>query len=191
MRINHLTSFLRGIGLLFLLSTSALNPAPLLADEEGDEKLMVLSFLDLRNRTVEKADVLVEPGYSLSPHAGVPKDRIQINPGSVIEMEELPAERLVQLFRGAGDKRILICIVRVRYYSVAGSENMWEPRYQIHQEPVIVPDGKGWRPLGTVAGQAGGLTFTQSTLPNAEGFFRNLEFSVGIGSTFLDSWLVN
>lgn len=183
---------------VFFFSLSVLNPLPALAyDEEfgeEDEILMILEFVDMRNLTTETSNVSLEPGFSLSPQAGIAKDRLRVLPGTPVENETQPGDRRVELFRGADDERILIVVVHVRYYLLPKEKwqvvNKWGPRYQIRYEPIIVPDGDKWKPLGTATRGAGGLVFTQSSPPNAEGYFRYLEFSVGIGTTFLDSWLV-
>lgn len=176
---------LSGIG---LLGMPAVSPADEDEDMEPDPKLMVLEYISLRARERLKTDIPLTPGVRLSPYRGIPQDRIGIQPGTPLSSENRPGNRIVALFRGAGKERVLIGIIKVRYYPTR--DGRWEPRYQLHHEPVIVRDGGRWRPVGSMAGDAGGITLTNNTLPNAEGYFASLEFSVGIGTTYVDSWQV-
>lgn len=161
---------------------------PLLADESNSSNpyLMDLEYINFRDRTKLTTVILDDNGMFLSEHSGKPSDRIIIKPGTVVHQENRPNKRVVSLFRGAGRQRVLICKVKIRYYR--DSRETWIPKFRLHQEPVIVPDGGGWKTVGTVSGEAGGIILTGNSLANAEGYYKSLEFSLGIGKTQIDSW---
>jgi len=149
-------------------------------------QLLGLEYLNFRERTKLSTTVSAEAGVFLSEHRGKPSDRVAIVPGSALEQKQRPANRVVKLYRGAGKERVLVCAINIRYYRVA--EQRWMPEYQLHQEPVIVRENNRWKPVGTISGEAGGVVITSNTLPSAEGYYRWLEFTVGIGVTYIDSW---
>ncbi|GMR17610.1 MAG: hypothetical protein BMS9Abin33_0002 [Gammaproteobacteria bacterium] len=175
-------------GLIFAGFFSA-SPLPVNADEYdfSSPRLMGLEYINIRDRTKLTTVILDDNGMFLSEHSGKPVDRIIIKPGTVVKQESRPGERTVSLFRGAGRERVLVCKIKVRYYR--DSKETWVPEFRLYQEPVIVPKaGGGWKPIGSITGEAGGVVLTGNSLANAEGYYKSLEFSLGIGKTQIDSW---
>jgi len=175
-------------GLIFAGFFSA-SPLPVNADESDSSSphLMDLEYISIRDRTKLTTVVLDDNGMFLSEHSGKPVDRIIIKPGTVVKQENQPGERTVSLFRGAGRERVLICKIKVRYY--LDSKKTWVPEFRLAQEPVFVPKaGGGWKFVGSINGEAGGIVQTGNSLANADGYYKSLEFSLGVGKTQIDSW---
>lgn len=167
--------------------TAMPTPALSINQQSDTPHLMVLQYQNLRARSSTETLIPDTTGVYLSPYRGISSDRIAIRPGTVFSKKERPEHKLVTLYRGAGNQKIKICSIKVRYYQ--NDKKNWTPEYQLQQEPVLVKNGKGgWKPLGTAAGDAGGVVLTGNRLPSAEGYYRALEFTIGIGRTFVDSW---
>ncbi len=95
----------------------------------------------------------------------------------------------INLYRGAGDQRILISALDIRFYPVKDEENMWQPRFVLATEPLVIRQGNRLVPMESAVGSSG-IVLEGRNLPNAEGYYRKLSFTQGIGKTFVDSWQV-
>lgn len=134
-----------------------------------------------------QAEVQLLEGLVVSPYQGKPQRRIEIHSGSEVRADRRPAGRLVHLYRGIDDQRVQLGTIVVRYYREANGH--WRPRYVLHQEPIFVPDGQGgWRPALSPMGGTGLLVQTGGASPNAEGYFRKLQFRLATGSLYVDAW---
>ena len=158
-----------------------------LDDEELEfvPSAMLLDYISLRDRTHTRIQVPYKLGPVDSPLAGKSFDRIGIRGGDLISSVRRPPDFVIGLYRGRGKQRVLVTRMLLRFFK-AGPER-WQPYYQPHQEPVIVRQGDRWIPLTTVAG-TGGLVLTGGYLPNANGYYKQLEFTLGLNNNHIDSW---
>ncbi len=148
--------------------------------------LMIIEYRNLRDRL--SVEVPLSPGLVPSPHQGKSQRRIAILPGDALRASTRPPDRSVNLYRGVNEQRILLCVIQVRYYRT--DSERWLPRFQLYQEPTLVRDGDGWKPAATALSAPGLIVRTSSTLPNAQGYFRSLEFGLTNGPIFVDAWQV-
>ena len=148
--------------------------------------VMTIEYRNFRDRL--SVEVPLAPGVVPSPHRGKSQKRIAILPGDALRATARPPDRSVNLYRGVNKQRILLCVIRVRYYRT--DKERWLPHFQLYQEPVLVRDGSGWRPAAAALGAPGLIMLTSSTLPNAQGYFRSLEFGLTSGPIFVDAWQV-
>ncbi len=167
-------------------------PAPAFTDDEDEEEgaeIPVLLWIEYINDK-ERIPVAVPlaAGAADSPQKGKAFDRIAIRPGSALKSRDRPGNRAVGLYRGRGEQRILLGILRVRYYSSA--PGIWAPRYQLYQEPIMVYDGRRWQPAAVSTGGAAALMLVDPPVPNAEGYYTSLEFTLSPSAIYLDSWQV-
>ncbi len=148
--------------------------------------LMVLEHRDNGERV--QTEVEATPDHVTSPHAGKAHPKWAILPGEAIASERRPRDRAVHLFRRIGLQHVRFCTVNVRYFK--NGEDAWVPHFQLNQEPVLIKEGKRWRPVSKFGGAASLIVLTSSTLPNAQGYYRSLEFGLTTGLTYIDSWIV-
>jgi hypothetical protein len=148
--------------------------------------LLVLTYVENGQR--QGLPVEVTPGSFVSPQAGKPKDKWGILPGHALPAGARPADRLVELYRGAGSPRTLLCAVQVRYFR--NSAGAWVPHFLLVEQPLMTRDGDRWKPLTALAGAPGLLVLTGNAPPNAEGFYTFLEFGLTNGHMQIDTWVV-
>jgi hypothetical protein len=137
------------------------------------------------------AEIKVEAraGASLSPTRGKEFDKWTLRPGSAFASETRPEDVLVELYRGADTERVLLCSIGIRYFR--DNRGVWVPHYQLNEEALVTRDKSGrWQPLTAVRGAPSLIVLTNTTLPNAEGFYPSLEFGLTNGRLQIDSWIV-
>lgn len=173
-----------------VLAAGAL-PATAIATEEDEEEtppLLVLQYLS-GTRHVD-VPVPYRAGYALSPARGRPQDRWRILPGHRFPSSTpRPSDRVVSLYQGEAAAHTLLALIHVRYYRDA--EGRWTPHFQLVEEPLVMrrEDGR-WQPYTTARGQPLLLVLTGTGLPNAEGFYPELEFGLSVGQVTIDAWAV-
>jgi len=182
-----------------LLIVLALSVFPILAEEQpevatSDEEeqevalLLKIAYINLEQWESKLVEVPLAAGDYESSEKGKIADRLAFYPGSPILHNRRPKDRLVQLFRGTGKKRLLIGNLHIRYYAV--KKNIWLPRFKIQQELVPVRTGNTWQLVSSVPGATDPLFVTGNAIPNGEGFYPRLEVGIGGKRFFLDSWIV-
>lgn len=170
------------------LTEDGINVEHTVLDDEEQEfvpSALLLDYISLRDRTHTQVQIPYKLGPADSPLAGKSFDRIGIRGGDIITSPKRPPDFAINLYRGRGKQRVLITRMLLRFFKTGPEQ--WQPRYQPHQEPVIVRQGDRWIPLTTVAG-TGGLVLTGGYLPNASGFYKELEFTLGLNNNHIDSW---
>jgi hypothetical protein len=113
--------------------------------------------------------------------------RWHVVPGETVNAAAAPSPRVVDLYGGTPQSPELVARVLVRYFGAAGK---WIPHYQLTEEPAVVHRGGRWAPLTIGQGMPGLIIQHGGTLPNADGFFPRIEFSLTTGSLPLGAWLV-
>jgi hypothetical protein len=170
---------MRGIFGVVLLAATA-------AAQAADPALLKLAYL-LSGERQEVAVTTVAGAYA-SPKPGVAPERWGVLPGDTLRAARQPADRSVELYRGSGAQTTLVCRLEVRYYRIANGD--WVPRFLLNEVPLVVRDGKGWKPFTMLQGAANLVMLTSTTLPNAEGYYPYLEFGLSNGATSIDGWVV-
>ncbi len=192
------TYYLRFILLiLFALSalfvTNSVSAQEQLEDIASDEDiieevlLLKLIYIDIEQLEREEVEIPIAAGNFESPQKGVRADKIIILPGSTVRAHYQPADRQIQLYRGTTNERKLLGTLLVRYYPEP--DNTWVPHFKLYQKIALVPKGKGWQAI-TLSGVAEPFLLSGGALPNAEGFYPQLEIGFGGKGFNLDSWLI-
>lgn len=159
------------------------------SDEDGIEEVLLLKivYIDIEQLAREEVEIPITAGNFESPQKGVRTDKIIILPGATVSARFQPADRSIQLYRGINDERKLLGTLHIRYYPE--SDDTWTPHFKLHQKIALVPKGKGWQAI-TLSGVAEPFLLSGSALPNAEGFYPELEIGFGGKGFYLDSWLI-
>ena len=178
--------------IILLVLSSVSVPAQVLAETDiwGDEidsepTLAEIYYISLRDREEKSVSVLFKTEPQLSAEAGTGYDRVTIKPGTEVDSIQRPGEVRLNLYRGADNQRVLVGALNVRYYR--SDDDKWIPRYLLAQEPIIIRQGNRLIPLETTVG-SGNAVLVGNNLPNAEGYYSELTFTLGLGKTFVDSW---
>lgn len=125
-----------------------------------------------------------EPGKVEEARA---EGRWQISAGETVRTAVPPAPCAVELYSGTGLSPELIGRVIVRYARAAAG---WVPEFRLDEEPTVARVNGQWVPLSLASGSPGLLVQHGGTLPNAEGFFRSIEFSLTTGPVAITAWRV-
>jgi len=159
------------------------------SDEDIVEEVLLirLVYIDIEQLAREEVEIPIAAGNFESPQNGVRTDKIIILPGSTVAARYQPADRQIQLYRGISDERKLLGTLHIRYYPEPN--NAWVPHFKLHQKITLVPKGKGWQAI-TLSGVAEPFLLSGGALPNAEGFYPQLEIGFGGKGFYLDSWLI-
>lgn len=132
--------------------------------------------------------VELKAGLATSPEKGKPQAKWIIRAGDAFKAGPRPDDRSVNFYQGAGTHFNLLFIVKVRYYQ--NGTGRWVPQFLINEEPLVIRQDGRWQPLTTVQGVPNLIVQTGSALPNAEGYFPSLEFSMSTGAMSIDAWQV-
>ncbi len=147
--------------------------------------LMVLEHIENGQRV--RTPVEAKRGAALSPARGKAYAKLNVLPGNPVAIEQQPSDVVVELYRGAGTERIILCAISIRYFRDA--RGYWIPHFQIVEDMLITRGRDGrWKPLDIAQGMPSLIVLTSTTLPNAEGFYPALEFGLTIGLVQIDSW---
>lgn len=160
----------------FLAPTAALGAERLLAVLEGTDTAGKPVRLEIRE----------------TPELQVPKEvkasaRWQVLPGETVRTPTRPSPRVVELYAGQMQPPELVARLLVSYFGDAGR---WTPFYRISEEPAVVRQGGRWTPVTIGQGMPGLIVQHGGMLPNADGFFARIEFSLTTGSLAPGAWLV-
>jgi hypothetical protein len=154
--------------------------------ETEENVLMVLEYV-ANDKTVG-AEISNKPGVYAAPRRGPAPPSWRLRPGRDVEGGGAPPERQVEFLHRSGETLESLCIVQVRYFRVAGN---WRPFFRLDETPLFARDAAGrWRPLAVPGGSPALLQLQGSVLPNADGYYPRLEFSLTTGSAAIDSWVV-
>jgi len=148
--------------------------------------LMILEHVEANEKIETKIEI--KDGLVASPVTGKPQQKWIIRAGETLTAASRPGERAVNFFQGTGIQSTLLFIVRVRYFQTR--EGKWVPQFQLNEEPLVVREGKRWKPLTTVQGIPNLIVQTGTALPNAEGYSAALELGFTTGATSIDAWLI-
>lgn len=111
--------------------------------------------------------------------------------GTPVTAASMPAPRRVDFYQGEGAQRQLIFALEVRYFpgkdNKSGQRGKWLPHYRLHQELLFVRDEGGqWRPLETLDEVPLAVDYRSPTLPNAQGYYAELDFGLTVGQLRID-----
>ena len=135
-----------------------------------------------------RTKIELKSGVVESKNKGKPRDRWVIRSGDAVKSEIRPADRAASFYKlGLGEITQLF-VVRARYYQ--NPEGRWIPHFQLIEEPLMMRQGQGWKPLTVVQGVPSLIMQTGSVLPNAEGYAASLEFGFTTGPLPIDAWQV-
>ena len=151
----------------------------------------VLLTLESTDRGLPRVSATIKAeggGLTPSPARGHKREKWTLRPGEALTSDARPADRLVELYQASGTQAPLLCAVRVR--SSQNKGGAWQPHYVMLDEPLVMRKGDRWLPGTALRGNAALVVLTSATLPNAEGFYPTLEFSLSIGTTPIDYWQV-
>lgn len=142
------------------------------------ETLLVLQ--SARQRLV----VADEPGLHRAA-SGTPVPVWRLTPGDAVRHPRTP--RSVRLYQKIPGGLKLMAVIKVRYFAQAGR---WVPEYRISEQMYFVPTPGGWKPLAFANGVPSLLSYTSPTLPNAQGYYHALAFSLTSALMAVDAWEV-
>lgn len=154
------------------------------AGHAGENLLMVLEYVE--SGKTRRTEISSRIGAYVAPRTGQAPASWRIRAGEAVS-GGAPPEHEVEFLRRENGTLEALCIVRVKYFRAQG---LWQPAYRLDETPLFVRDGSGWRPLPTPSGNPALIQLLGSTLPNAEGYYPQLEFSLSTGSSAIDSWVV-
>lgn len=95
---------------------------------------------------------------------------------------------MVELHGTVGKVRKIIARVMVRYYQ--DERGLWQPLYQLNQEPLMVKTPQGWRPLFDTRESPEVLGVMNRGHPNPAGYRPSIDFKVQRGKVSIDSWVI-
>lgn len=116
----------------------------------------------------------------------------RLRPGATLDGDQPPAERQIELYYFAGTGAVeALCVVHVRYFPAKGGGG-WVPAYRLDETPLVRRDPATGRfvPLLMLQGAPAMVQLLGSTLPNAEGYYPQLEIALSTGPVAIDSWTV-
>ncbi len=122
-----------------------------------------------------------------SPVKGKPQSSWILSSGDARKSSGPPPDRVVRLYHTVGKKPVLLCTLQVQYSPHNGK---WIPAYRIEERFVLMRDGKQVKPLPSGMGEIDLVVMTNSSLPNVNGFYRRLEFSLPSKRVAIDAWEV-
>lgn len=141
------------------------------------------TLLVLQNAT-QRLAIADEPGlHHLAPGAAAITWRVA--PGDWVRHPLAP--RALRLYQNARAGLKLMAIIKVRYFPEAGH---FVPKYRVSEQMYFVPTPGGWKPLAFAHGVPSLLTYTSQTLPNAQGYYHSLSFSLTSAVMPIDAWEV-
>ncbi len=154
------------------------------AEQAGENVLMVLEYVE--NGKAVRTEIRTQIGAYVAPRTGQAPASWRIRPGEAVS-GGAPPEHEVEFLRRENGALEALCIVQVKYFR---NQGLWQPAYRLDETPLFVRDGSGWRPLPTPSGNPALIQLLGNTLPNADGYYPQLEFSLSTGSSAIDSWVV-
>jgi hypothetical protein len=147
--------------------------------------LLLLEYAEAGKRVQIRIEA--KPGRVTSPAQGKPQAQWLLRTGDALKANAQPPDRVVGFYPSA-DAQSPIFIVNVRYFRTA--QGLWEPRFQINEEPLVARINDHWVPLTNGQGIPGLIVQTSNTLPNAEGYFDSIQFGFTTGAAPIGAWSV-
>lgn len=141
-----------------------------------------LLILESAPKATVKLEIMDKPGVQRADPIAA-SALWELKPGDPIHADKQPADRVVELYSGTRLAPNLLCQVTLRYYA---GENGWTPQFRLDQEPAVIWVNGHWQPLKGTAN----IVQHGNVLPNAEGFFRTIEFGLSAGSLTIVAWQV-
>lgn len=135
-----------------------------------------------------QTEIEMKPGLVESRDKGTPRARWIIRAGDAIASASRPGDRAVGFYRLALGETTLLFVVKTRYQR--NDDGKWVPRFQLNEEPLMMRDRQGWKPLTAVQGVPSLIMQTGTALPDAEGYAASLEFGFTTGDVSIDGWVV-
>ncbi len=151
----------------------------------AERLLLVLGGTGASGKSV-RIEVRAKPGIQVAKVVEA-SARWHVLPGETVDTKDPPGLRVVDLYSGTSRSPELVARILVRYFGSAGK---WVPHYQMTEEPAVVRREGRWAPVMIGQGMPGLIVQHGSTLPNANGFFPRIEFSVTTGPLAVGAWLV-
>ena len=122
-----------------------------------------------------------------SPAAGKPQSSWILASGDARKSSTPPPDRVVRLYHSVNRQLVLLCTLQVQYSPHNGK---WIPAYRIEERFVLARDGKQMKPLPSGMGEIDLAVMTGFGLPNVNGFYSRLEFSLPSRRVTIDAWEV-
>lgn len=169
-----------------LLSTLALLCLVSLAHAK-EPVVLVLAYVE--NDKVVSQDIRGDVGSFPLKGTKSPQYEWLLRPGDSIKGADRPADKFIELAYLANNANQTLCIVEVRYFPDGGR---WKPAFRIDDTPLVVRDPNTglWRPVGYVDGNPSLMMFIGPKLPNPEGYFSELRFTLTTGPMAITSYRV-
>jgi hypothetical protein len=149
--------------------------------------LLVLAYVE--NDKLVKQDLRGDVGlFPLKATKG-PQPEWQLRPGESLKGANRPADKFIELIFLVNDTDQTLCVVEVRYFLDGGR---WKPYFRIDDSPLVIRDPNSglWRPAGYVDGNPSLLMFIGPKIPNLEGYYSELDFSLTTGPLAITSYRV-
>lgn len=149
--------------------------------------LLVLAYTE--NEKVIQQDIRGNVGgFPLKEIKKAPLEWL-LRPGDSIKAAGRPADKFIEFIHAADGASQTLCVVEVRYFP---DGKRWKPAFRIDETPLVTRDPATgqWRPIGYVDGNPSLLTFKGPTLPNPEGYYSELRFSLTFGPLAIQSYRV-
>ena len=126
-------------------------------------------------------------GIFPSPVANKPQSSWILANGDVRKSATPPRDRVVRLYYSVDRQQVLLCTLLVQYFPRNGR---WIPAYRMEERLTLVRDGTRTKPLPTGMGEIDLVVATNLDLPNVNGFYKRLEFSLPSRRVTVDAWEV-
>ena len=149
--------------------------------------VLVLAYVE--NDKIVKQDIRGDVGsFPLKDTKG-PQHEWLLRPGETLRGADRPADKFIELIYLLNDTNQTLCIVELRYFPDGGR---WKPAFRIDDTPLVVRDPATglWHPAGYVEGNPSLLMFIGPKLPNPEGYFSELRFTLTTGPLAITSYRV-
>ena len=149
--------------------------------------VLVLAYVD--NGKLVKQNLRGDVGsFPLKDTKG-PQPEWLLRPGESLKGANSPADKFIELIFPVNDTDQILCVVEARYFLDSGR---WKPLFRIDDSPLVIRDPNSglWRPAGYVDGNPSLMMFIGPKMPNPEGYFTELNFTLTTGSLAITSYRV-
>lgn len=149
--------------------------------------VLVLTYVE--NDKAVSQDIRGDVGSFPLKRSKSPQYEWSLRSGDSVKGADRPDDKFIELSHLVHDAEQPFCVVEVRYYLDAGR---WKPAFRIDDTPLVVrdPNTGQWRALGYVEGNPSLLMFIGPKLPNPEGYFSELRFTLTTGPMAITSYRV-
>lgn len=105
-------------------------------------------------------------------------------PGDVLKSATPPPDRQILFFQRYNAAVEVVCAAAIRFYPVDGG---WLPRFRLDAPPPMVWNGRAWS-LARPDQPGRSLTVVGSHVPNADGYYTEIQFGSTGGDLRIDGW---